>query len=82
MHIVIVTSNKCSYLDLFVDLLLLILFGCCLCCLLQDGGSSAMSDTTTINVDVTDTLDPAPVFSESIYLVELNEGSYTAVSEQ
>jgi len=39
-----------------------------------------MSDTTTINMDVIDTLDPAPVFSESIYLVDLSEGSYTAVS--
>lgn len=40
-----------------------------------------MSASTTITVNVVDTLDPPPTFSESIYLVELNEGTSSAVRQ-
>lgn len=46
---------------------------------MQDNGSPPRTDTATLTVNVVDILDPPPTFSQSIYNVQLNEGTYSSV---
>ena len=47
----------------------------------QDNGSPPQAVSVVLTINVQDILDPPPTFSQSIYNVQLNEGTYSNVYE-